>query len=207
MASSVGSDLPQRPTKTLTRKQSKSQRQKDSRRKLRSAKAQAIGGDNIKHVSRLRRNDAAPIFVEYDATAAPVVSTGWHGRRDSKTLERRVYTTSEVVAMNGIAIIPWEDGYVRLPRSTAYVLNYSSVTRIIVDKDDLIIAVIRQPPRPAQNSGTSSWEQVCEEAADALRKAATVANLDQVQQTHRRGSYGQLVSGISFGGGQKVAHF
>ncbi|KAF9487627.1 hypothetical protein BDN71DRAFT_1353453, partial [Pleurotus eryngii] len=56
----------------------------------------------------------------------------------------------------------------------------------------------------AQNPSTSSWEQVCEEATDALRKAATTANLDQVQQTHRRGSYGQLVSGISFGGGQKV---
>lgn len=110
----VDTDLSERSTKTLTRKQLMSQRQKDSRRKRRSAKAHSIGADSIKDVSRRRRNNAVPIFVEYDATTAPVVSTGWHGRRDNKAIEHRVYTTAEVTAMDDMAIIPWVDGYVYL---------------------------------------------------------------------------------------------
>ncbi len=99
-------------SKKLSRKQSISQRQKGSRRRLRSFKAQVIGEDDIKNVSKRRRNNAVPIFVEYDATSAPVVSTGWHGRRDDKSIQRRVYTTAEVAGMDDMTIIPWVDGYV-----------------------------------------------------------------------------------------------
>ena len=77
-----------------------------------------------------------------------------------------------------------------------------SKTRLILDKEDRIIAVLAgQPDDPL-------WKDMVNSAAEVMQEAERLgADLDLFTEEnlhHRRGEFLALPSGVSFGGGQTV---
>jgi hypothetical protein len=67
-----------------------------------------------------------------------------------------------------------------------------------VDKDLRIVAIMAG--RPGREEEEEDWEEVCKAAGEELCQAGRALGEGK---THRRGEFQTLVTGFSFGGGQK----
>lgn len=73
-------------------------------------------------------------------------------------------------------------------------------THLILDREKLVIGVLVGQPRDQ-----SGWKVVQDEAYAALNKAADDIDWAGRDTPHRRGAFGYIAHGISYGTGQTVS--
>ena len=88
-------------------------------------------------------------------------------------------------------------------RSPAYpVLSLlNSTATPILNGAGQVIAVLAGRP---VDEDDKTWQALHDAAYDAMEAARIIASFTKKQRSHRRGEFSALVTGSSFGGGQKV---
>ena len=145
---------------------------------------------------------AKPTKAPLDALVSlPVCSTGYTGRTfNSKPTE---YDLSDLIGpqakFEGFTLVEWTGRCVSRANFTpSLTVLLPRVAVPIIDQGQRVIAVLAG--RPLDNEG-SNWDQVVQEAENAMRAARMNCSK---QPEHRRGAFLALPVGVSFGGGQQV---
>ena len=79
-------------------------------------------------------------------------------------------------------------------------LLYSTATPILNGAGQVIAVLAGRPI----GEDDETWQALHDAANNALETARQKASFTTKQQSHRRGEFSALVTGVSFGGGQKV---
>jgi hypothetical protein len=157
----------------------KSKRQRtDTRREGRKAGVEAIRTPRDvavkKHVLH-----AEEMGTAYAVKDIPTASTGYIARRDDDG--GRVHSLDELLA-EGFELVKWD----------------GRGARPILDRNGVVIAALVGSP------SDEGWQKVHEEAFELLQQNLPKCEFTEEDTNHRRGQFGVLNAGISFGGGQQV---
>jgi hypothetical protein len=77
----------------------------------------------------------------------------------------------------------------------------NSTATPILNAAGQVIAVLAGRPKGEDNE---TWQVLHDAAYDAMETARGKVSFTKKQRSHRRGAFSALVTGVSFGGGQKV---
>ncbi|KAK0442271.1 uncharacterized protein EV420DRAFT_1485394 [Desarmillaria tabescens] len=136
-----------------------------------------------------------PIAMEFDTDSAPHASTAYVGLREESW--KREHTLDELLSPEySFRHCPWIGQYIH-HRSLRSINSFPPSTPTpIIDREGRIIAALAgQPDDP-------KWNEVHEEAIQSLESLRKQCKFSEDQRKHRRGKFGALSIGISYGGGQ-----
>lgn len=156
------------------------------RRKRKGARlaTQQAEGTRLKGISKKKAAKSTPANLpDIDVSDLPHASTAWIGLKEQyeRSLDPLAYLTGPDCGMTLVE----HDGLKSRP---------------LVDRQDRVVGVVLGKP-----ADTAGWDKAMEETAGAVRDARKRMRFSKGMQTHRRGAFPAVGTGISFGGGQGVS--
>lgn len=173
--------LPPPPVPNLNHSRRSSKKRRAAARLLR----QDATGDSTKEVSAKHRKRAIEntVEVDFDASTLPVNSSGFGGQRRYPSFTNR-----------DPEVLQKEHGF-------QYLAHQGKAATPVVDRHRRMMILIGTKPVNADE-----WEREVEEPiVAAIEEGAPLVHFSKKEKTHKRGPFGALAIGVSYGGGEKVS--